>query len=104
MNENIMIKNAKLEYFTTKTDDYDNEVSYFKVTDKAIENKMQKWNNDDFKMPFFKSKQGQDKILKVKNKYIKIKDLKKDESLTVDLLLKFYEMNDKTGFYVSKLT
>ena len=104
MNEHILIKNAKLEYLTTKTDDYDNEVSYFKITDKTIENKMQKWNNDDFKMPFFKSKQGQDTILKVKQKYIKIKELKKDESLAVDIVLKFYEIEGKTGFYVSKLT
>ena len=104
MNENILIKNAKLEYLTSKTDDYDNEVSYFKIIDKTIESRMQKWNNEDFKMPFFKSNKGQDKILKIKQKYIKLKDLKKDESLTVDLLLKFYEIDGKTGFYVSKLT
>ena len=53
MHENILIKNARLEYLTTKTDDYDNEISYFKITDKVIESKMQKWNDDDFKMPFF---------------------------------------------------
>ena len=52
---------------------------------------------------FFKSKQGQDKILKVKQKYIKIKNLTKDESLSVDILMKFYEFDGKTGFYVSKL-
>ena len=103
MNENILIKNAKLEYLTTKTDSYDNEVSYFKIIDKTIENKMQKWNNDDFKMPFFKSKQGQDKILKVKQKYIKIKNLTKDENLSVDIQMKFYEVSGITGFYVSKL-
>ena len=103
MNENILIKNAKLEYLTTKTDDYDNEISYFRITDKVIESKMQKWNDDDFEMPFFKSKQGQDKILKVKQKYIKIKNITKDESLSVDILMKFYEIDGKTGFYVSKL-
>ena len=62
MNENILIKNAKLEYLTTKTDNYDNEASYFKIIDKTIENKMQKWNNDDFKMPFFKAKQEKTKF------------------------------------------
>jgi len=104
MNENILIKNAKLEYLTTKTDNYDNEVSYFKIIDKTIENKMQKWNNDDFKMPFFKAKQGKDQILKVKQKYIRIKNLTKEEPLSVDIQMKFYELNDITGFYVSKLT
>ena len=99
----IIVKNVKLEFLTTKTDDYDNEVSYFKMKDKTLEQKMNKYDNEDYKLPWFKSEKGKNKILKVKCKYIKIKDMSKNDVISVDLTLKYYEMNDICGFYVSSL-
>ena len=37
--EKIVIKNVKVEYISTKTDVYDNEVNYFIMKDKNIETK-----------------------------------------------------------------
>ena len=62
-----MIKNAKLEYITTKTDNYNNELSSFKIKDKSITQKLEKYNEDpDFKLPIFSSNKGKSKILKAK--------------------------------------
>ena len=101
--ENLVIKNAKLEYLTTKTDNYDNEVSYFKIKDKVIEQKLEKYNKPNFKLPFFISDKGNAKILKTKQKYVKVKNLSKGETITVEVTFKKYEMDDKSGFYVSSI-
>ena len=34
----IEVSNIKLEYINTKTDNYENEISYLKVIDKQFEN------------------------------------------------------------------
>ena len=38
----VLVKNARLECITTKKDNYDNEMSYFKIKDKVIEQKNEK--------------------------------------------------------------
>ena len=53
--ETLVIKNAKLEYLTTKTDNYDNEISYFKIKDKGVDQKLEKYNDPEFKIPTFNS-------------------------------------------------
>ena len=39
--EILVIKNAKLEYVTTKTDNYSNDLSYVKIKDKSIIRKLE---------------------------------------------------------------
>ena len=39
MEEKYLVKNCKVEFVTTKTDNYDNEISYFKLLDKNIDQK-----------------------------------------------------------------
>ena len=34
--ENILFKNVRVEYLSTKLDKYNNEISYFKIKDKNI--------------------------------------------------------------------
>ena len=59
--EILVIKNAKLEHITTKTDNYSNEWSYFKIKDKSIIQKLEKYGKDsDFKLPFFSSNKEQE--------------------------------------------
>jgi hypothetical protein len=102
--EILVIKNAKLEYITTKTDNYNNELSYFKIKDKTILQKLEKYTEDpDIKLPIFASSKGKSKILKAKQKYVKVNNLPKNETITIELTLKGYEINDNRGFYVSSI-
>ena len=101
--ENIVVKNVKLEFIATKTDNYDNELSYFKIKDKTIEKKMAEYITEDFKIPWFSSDSGKSKILKVKQKYVKLKNLNRSDAITVEITFKEYKMEDICGFYVSSL-
>ena len=98
--ENIVIKNIRVEYIATKTDSYNNELSYFKIKDRNIEQKFKQIIKDNHKLPWFKTDKGQN-ILKVKQKYIKLKELTKDKEMVVDMNFKYYEINDIQGYYVS---
>ena len=100
--ESIVIKNVRVVYITTKCDRYNNELAYFKIKDKNIEQKFSTIIKDGFNLPWFKSDKGQ-YILKVKSKYIKLNDPKKDVPIIVDLEFKYYKMNDIEGFYISSL-
>ena len=101
-NDKIVIKNVRVEYITTKTDNYDNENCYFKLKDKNIESKFAAIMKDNFRLPWFKSDRGY-YLLKVKTKYNKLETLNKDESVLVDIVFKYYKYNDSEGFYVSNL-
>ncbi len=97
-----MIKNCKVEFVTTKTDNYDNDISYFKLLDKNIDQKYSALTKNDFKLPWFKTDK-QTNILKVKPKYIDIKELVKENTYLVDITFKYYKYNDSEGLYVSQL-
>lgn len=97
--ENITIKNIKLEYLTTKHDKYENEISYFKIKDKNIDQKFVSINREGYKQPYFKTDKGS-YILKVKTKYLKLKELKKDEPVSTDIIFNPYEMDNNKGYYV----
>ena len=97
--EKAVIKNVRAEYITTKTDKYDNEICYFKLRDKNIDSKFAPLMKDSFNLPWFKSEKGQ-YILKVKTKYCKTKEFKKEEVFLSDVVFKYYKMNDMEGFYV----
>ena len=100
--EKVVIKNVKVEYITTKTDAFDNEICYFKLKDKNIETKFSALIKDNFHLPWFKSDKGGN-IIKIKTKYNKLKQLQKEEPVLVDLVFKHYKMNDSEGFYVSSV-
>ena len=69
-----MIEKAKLEYITTKTDN--NNLSYFKIKDKSIIQKLERYSDDsDFKLPFFSSNKRKSKILKSNQVYVKVNSL-----------------------------
>lgn len=100
--ENVTIKNVKLEYLTTKNDKYENEISYFKIKDKNIDQKITPLNKEGYKQPYFRTDKGS-YILKVKTKYLKLKELKKDETVSADITFNPYEMDINKGYYVKQL-
>ena len=99
------------EYLSTKTDKYDNEVSYYKVIDKNYKNKMSgilKEVCDECKMPFWKT-EDHEYILKVKTKYTPKTKLDVNDIVTVNLMFKHYcmETNDDKllqGYYAKILS
>ena len=101
-NDKIVIKTVRVEYITTKTDNYDNENCYFKLKDKNIESKFAAIMKHNFNLPWFKSDRGY-YLLKVKTKYNKLEQLHKEETVLVDIVFKYYKMDDSEGFYVSNL-
>ena len=102
--EITIIKNVRVVYITTKTGRYNNEQAYFKIKDKNIEQKFASIIEDGFNLPWFKPSEGKGQyILKVKSKYIKLNETKKDIPIIVDLDFKHYNMNDIEGYYVSSL-
>ena len=100
--ENILFKNIRVEFLSTKTDHYNNEISYFKIKDRNIDQKFKLIMKDNFKLPWFKTDKNQN-ILKVKRKYVKLKDLVKDKETVVDINFKYYEINDTEGYYVGSI-
>ena len=95
------------EYLSTKTDKYDNEVSYFKIIDKNYKNKMSailSQQTDECKLPFWKT-EDHEYILKVKTKYTPKTKIDVNDIVTVNLMFKHYcmETNDDKllqGYYV----
>ena len=112
LNKNTFDVNDLLcEYLSTKTDKYDNEVSYYKVIDKNYKNKMSgilKEVCDECKMPFWKT-EDHEYILKVKTKYTPKTKLDVNDIVTVNLMFKYYAMqtnDDKLlqGYYAKILS
>ena len=95
-NNNIIeIKDLKLEFIITKTDDYQNEISYIKVVDKAFKSKLQPILSqvcDDCKLPLWKSEDGI-YILKCKNRWMpENKVFEKNEIFVANLNFDYYNM------------
>lgn len=73
--ESVIIKCVRLEFITTKLDHYNNEITYFKIKDKNMDQKFKPIMKEGFKLPWFKTDKNQN-IMKVKNKYIKKRSYK----------------------------
>ena len=87
------------EYLSTKTDKYDNEISYFKLIDKNLKNKMSnilKEVCDEIKMPFWKT-EDHEYILKVKKRHTPKTTLDVNDIVTVNLMFKHYCMEKDDG-------
>ena len=83
------------EYLSTKTDKYDNEISYFKLIDKKLKNKMSnilKEVCDEVKMCFWKT-EDHEYILKVKKRHTPKNILDVNDIVTVNLTFKYYCMD-----------
>ena len=107
-NNNIIeIKDLKLEFIITKTDNYNNEISYLKVIDKAFKSKLQPILSqmcDDCKVPLWKSEDGI-YMLKSKARWMpENRVFEKNEIFVADLNFHYYKMekNDELiqGFYL----
>ena len=90
--ETIGIKTVRVEYISTKTDKYDNEIIYFRLKDK-VDSTFATLIKESYILPWFKTDKGQ-YLLKVKTKYCKIKELRKEEVVLLDVVFKYYKMND----------
>jgi len=97
-----VVKNVKVRFLSTKEDNYNNSICWFKV-DKGSINKFSALKKDGFKLPYFESNDGKT-LLKVKSKNVKIDDLKNDVVISCDIGFKYYKMGDFEGYYVSKLS
>ena len=111
-NNNIIeIKDLKLEFIITKTDDYQNEISYIKVVDKAFKSKLQPILSqvcEDCKLPLWKSEDGI-YMLKCKNRWMPDeREFQKNEIFVANLNFHYYNMaKDEAliqGFYLKVST
>ena len=111
-NNNIIeIKDLKLEFITSKVDDYQNEISYIKVVDKAFKSKLQPILSqvcDDCKVPMWRSEDGI-YMLKCKNRWMPDeREFQKNEIFVANLNFHYYNMaKDEAliqGFYLKVST
>lgn len=100
-NNNIIeINNIKLEFIITKTDNYENDISYLKVIDKAFKNKLQPIVSqmcDEIRLPIWKSDDGF-YMVKVKSKWMPAgREFEQNEILTADLNFHYFNMAREDG-------
>ena len=98
-NNVIESNNIKLEFIITKTDNYNNDISYLKVIDKAFKNKLQPILSqmcDDVRLPIWKSDDGF-YMVKVKNKWMPEREFENNEILTADLNFHYFNMAKEDG-------
>ena len=100
--ELITIKKIRVEYLSTKQDKYNQDVSYFTIKDFDIDTRFGIIKREGYIVPMFKSENGA-YILKTKQKYVKLKEPKRDEIVTVDIGFHYYKMNNIEGYYVRSL-
>ena len=100
----VEVKNINVTYVSTKTDNYDNTICYFKVTDTKAKKKLSPILSevcDECRIPVWKAEDGA-YLLKVKQRYAP-KSFMPDAVLTVKLTFKYYCMSKDDsllqGFY-----
>ena len=92
----------KVAYLSTKTDNYDNDITYFKISTKDIEGKLSKLKMDGYKLPWFKTADGK-YTLKVKTKYVNVPDLEKMKVYSLNISFMYYSIDGKDGYYVKSI-
>ncbi len=102
--DKVIIKGLKLEFLATKIDNYNNEISYFKILNKNVNEVFNTVNQEGLTLPYFKSSDDKNYILKVKTKYMKLGELNKDMLYLCNGELKYYKMGTSQGYYLSKLS
>ena len=101
-NRPILIKGVKLTYLTTKTDSYNNENVYFKVSKKDIETKLNKLNVEGYKLPWFEGNDGKF-LMKAKYKNVKLPDFIKQNIYITNISFKYYNIDGNEGYYISSI-
>ena len=108
-NNTVTINELIVEYLSTKKDNYDNEVSYFKIVDPAFRAKLKPLSslNEEglLKMPIWLTDKTEH-ILKVKSKFVNTsEELVKNALYIININFEFYHMeqNDLKGYY-AKIT
>ena len=108
----VTINELIVEYLSTKKDNYDNDISYFKIVDPAFRAKLKPLFslNDDglLKIPIWATDKSEH-ILKVKAKFVNnSQDLVRNALYIININFEFYHMeqNDLKGYYakVTKVT
>ena len=101
-----------VEFLATKENDYNANICYFKVVDVECKTKMKSiigLQDDDIRMPFWKTVDKQEMILKVKDKFVNaVCDLIKGLEYAIDITCQSYsiEREDKEPIkgYFSKIS
>ena len=94
-NENkVSINGLVVEFLATKENDYNANICYFKVVDVECKTKMKSiigLQDDDIRMPFWKTVDKQEMILKVKDKFVNaVSDLVKGLEYAIDITFESY--------------
>ena len=95
----IEINNIKLKSIITKTDNYENDISYLKVIDKQFKSKLQpivSQTCDEVRLPIWKSEDGF-YMIKVKRKWMPERDFENNEIVTADLNFHYFNMAKDDG-------
>ena len=104
----VSINDLVVEFLATKENDYNANICYFKVVDVECKTKMKSiigLQDDDIRMPFWKTVDKQEMILKVKDKFVNaVSDLVKGLEYAIDITFESYciEQEDKEpikGYY-----
>ena len=104
----VTINDLVVECLATKENDYNANICYFKVVDVECKTKMKSiigLQDDDIRMPFWKTVDKQELILKVKDKFVNAaSDLVKGSEYAIDITFESYciEQEDKEpikGYY-----
>ena len=104
----VNINDLVVKFLATKENDYNANICYFKIVDVACKTNMKRiigLQDDDIRMPFWKTVDKQEIILKVKGKFVNAaSDLVKGSEYAIDITFESYciEQEDKEpikGYY-----
>jgi hypothetical protein len=111
-NNNVAVNDLTIEFLSTKKDNYENDISYFKITDPSFRVKLKPLfilSNDDvnLKMPYWVTDKNEH-ILKVKTKFVVNHiDLIQHVNYVININFEYYHMEQANikGYYgkVTKL-
>ena len=108
----VTINELIVEYLSTKKDNYDNDICYFKIVDPAFRAKLKPLfslsDEGILKIPIWATDKSEH-ILKVKSKFVNnSQDLVKNALHIININFEFYHMeqNDLKGYYakITKVT
>ena len=90
----VNINDLVVEFLATKENDYNANICYFKVVDVECKTKMKSiigLQDDDIRMPFWKTSDQQEMIWNVKDKFVNaVSDLVKGLEYAIDIKFESY--------------
>ena len=108
----VNINDLVVEFLATKDNDYNANICYFKVVDVECKTKMKSiigLQDDDIRMPFWKTSDKQETILKVNDNFANaVSDLVKGSVYAIDITFESYcieqEYKEPIKGYYSKVS